>query len=122
MDSWESGDFAQKANGVQIATSLAIAVSVNYKYQNQETELWSCVTSMLKSSLRAQQAQTNKAVMDSFDFSRLVGGLSVRLETDPELWAMISKELVSQMNKKSLKALDIMHVTRSLVNAKIRSD
>lgn len=60
--------------------------------------------------------------MDPFEFCRLVACLSRRRETDPELWQLIAKVLVTLMNTKKMSEEDVMHVTRSMVNAKVRSD
>eukprot|EP00353_Schmidingerella_taraikaensis_P011428 CAMPEP_0185567574 /NCGR_PEP_ID=MMETSP0434-20130131/806_1 /TAXON_ID=626734 ORGANISM="Favella taraikaensis, Strain Fe Narragansett Bay" /NCGR_SAMPLE_ID=MMETSP0434 /ASSEMBLY_ACC=CAM_ASM_000379 /LENGTH=227 /DNA_ID=CAMNT_0028181833 /DNA_START=952 /DNA_END=1634 /DNA_ORIENTATION=- len=122
MESWNSGDFQTKPNAVSIAAKFAIAVASVHKYQNDETELWGCITEMLKWALKSQVGASNLIPMDPFEFCRLVANLSRRRESDHELWGMIAKVLVTLMNTKKLTEEDIMHVTRSLVNAKVRSD
>lgn len=106
-----------------ISAKLAIAVASVHRYANDEKELWSTIVEMLKWSLKQQDSGASNLIpMDPFEFCRLVANLSRRRESDPEVWQLIAKVLVTLMNTKKLSEEDVMHVTRSFVNAKVRSD
>ena len=60
--------------------------------------------------------------MNTLDFVRLTTSLSRRREADPELWVLLSKVLVTLMNTKKLRNSDLMTISRSFVNAQVRSD
>ena len=93
-----------------------------HKYPDEESELWACLIEMLKWSLNVQNSPSKLIPMDSFEFSRLIFSLSLRRESDLELWGLLAKVLVTLMNTKKLGVIDLMEVTRALVNAKVRSD
>ena len=48
--------------------------------------------------------------------------MSQRRETDIELWGQLAKVLVSFMNTKKLRSVDLMLATRSFVNGTVRSE
>ena len=48
--------------------------------------------------------------------------MSQRRETGVELWGMLAKVLVSFMNTKKLRSVDLMLATRSFVNGTVRSE
>lgn len=60
--------------------------------------------------------------MDRADFSKLLMSLNKRRETDIELWGLLAKVMVNLMNTKSLGVIDLMQVTRALVDATVRSE
>ena len=105
-----------------ISVKFAIATAAVHRYKTDEPELWTTLVSMLKWSLKQQDGSSNLIPMDPYEFCRLVANLSRRRESDPELWQIIAKVLVTLMNTKKLSEEDVMHLTRSFVNAKVRSD
>lgn len=56
------------------------------------------------------------------DFISLVSGISHRRESDIEIWQLLAKVLVNQMNMKKLNVYDVMKLTRYFANAKVRSE
>jgi len=122
LEAWSSEEFKTKEAAVSIATKLAIATAAVHKYPTSEPELWGCIVEMLKWSLNAQSGESKLIPMNTFEFTRLIACLGQRQENDPELWGLLARVLVTLMNLKKLSIEDLMITTRSLVNAKVRSD
>ena len=53
---------------------------------------------MLKWALKARDSDSNIIPMQSFDFVRSTSALKRRKEGDAELWLLLSKVLVTQLN------------------------
>ena len=53
---------------------------------------------------------------------RSTSALKRRKEGDAELWLLLSKVLVTQLNTRQIKTMDLLDATRNFVNAKVRSD
>ena len=121
IQSWESGAFKEKETALLMAARFAIAVASTYKYSDEEAELWDTIIEMLNWALVSQES-SKLIAMDPLEFVRLVTCLSRRREVDAALWGLMAKVLVTQMNTKKMGIVDLMVVTRSLVNAKVRSD
>lgn len=118
----DSGRFAEKKNALVTASKLVTAIGNVQKYKEDDPALWHTALQMLKWGLKSQEGEAKLIPMNPFEFSTLVQSLSRQREVDVELWTLLAKVLVTLMNTKKLELLDLMLVTRAMVNAKVRSD
>lgn len=103
MEYQETESYKESETAITILAKFASAISSTHKYADDEPELWHSIVEMLVWSLKSQSGGDSKLVpMDTFEFTKLVTSLSRRRETNLELWSLLAKELVKQMNTKKL--------------------
>ena len=104
LESWKSGEFLEKETASQISTKLAIAFGNVYRYKSDDQELWDCIIEMLQGSLSAKDGPSKLIPMDAHEFVTLTSSLSRSREDNVQLWGLLAKVLVTQMNTKKINS------------------